>query len=166
MIPSKLRKFITSCFIRSDVTEHLMGLAFFATMGSKGSHWCATLTWDRIRQYDRRRNNDLGWHQCNNDQRDVAWRTPINCHCSPSSTPFKPYYINTYINPLTYNDGYIRQKCLLEVVVIEATRTRTEIHIAGILLKLEFAKFFFKLVNCVNEPLVAGPAYLYGRPEF
>jgi hypothetical protein len=33
--------------------------------------------------------NDLLSHQCNNDLRDVAWRTPLECQCIPKSTHFK-----------------------------------------------------------------------------
>jgi hypothetical protein len=34
------------------------------------------LGWQKCK-YDRRVTNDLGSHQCNNDLRDVAWRTPL-----------------------------------------------------------------------------------------
>jgi hypothetical protein len=31
-------------------------------------------------------NNDIGSRQCNNDLRDVEWRTPLKCQCTSSCT--------------------------------------------------------------------------------
>jgi hypothetical protein len=43
----------------------------------KGSCWAILL-----------RSSDLRSH-CNNDLHDVAWRTPLECQCTPKSTPFQ-----------------------------------------------------------------------------
>jgi hypothetical protein len=50
------------------------------------THFCASylVTWCN---YDLRHNNDLG-SQCNNDLRDVAWRTPLECRYIPKRTYF------------------------------------------------------------------------------
>jgi hypothetical protein len=52
---------------------------------------CVTMIWDRISARTAKDNSYLGSHYWNNDLRDVAWRTPLECQCTPKRTPFRSY---------------------------------------------------------------------------
>jgi hypothetical protein len=54
---------------------------------------------------DVRHNNDIG-SQCNNDLRDVAWRTYLECQYSPKITPFTILF--DFIEP-NYSDQLVKE---------------------------------------------------------
>jgi hypothetical protein len=54
---------------------------------------------------DLRQNNDLG-SQCNNDLRDVAWRTPLECQYTPKSPPFTILF---HFSEPNYSDQLVKE---------------------------------------------------------